>query len=561
MNTVTEGRFFPASSAEALWEWHPPSDRITLSTGALQALKLSDGECPATMRAFLEHVPPASRAALQEKRRGVLNASTLSFLETSYPFEGMLVRERLVVLERDGQGRATRALGQCAAVGDSAFVTAPSPDESSGVGFWHCRLLQRSVRIDACCATLLGFTDAAPREVSLDDWKARLKNDDPMICRHTAIINDPRKGDAFEDIVQIQQESGEYAVMTLRGAVMERGADGRALQLTGSLRSVRNFAESGEQNTRESDRLLLAVSAAGDGLWDWDAQTDSVYYSPRYLSMLGYTAEEFPARLDVWEAKIHPDDYDKIVPPQRALVESPATGDTFECTYRLRKADGTWAWIMGRGYVTHRDASGKATRLVGLHTDVTAAQGDRAKLEELVKNDALTGLRSRTFCDLELERLESARIRPLSVISCDVNGLKLINDYMGHAAGDELLRRTAALLRRPLRLTDCVARMGGDEFLILLSGCNCKKAAGILRQIRRGLEEANAEGGIPVLLAFGLASTDDAAVPASKLLRDADRNMLRLKDAHRQASHRQIKNWIESKKNVAVSLEDSRYVG
>lgn len=559
MSTVPESPLFPASSSEALWEWHLPSDGLLLSAGALEVLKLPGNERPITMRTFLSHVPPASRTALLEERRGVLDASTGSFLESCYPFGGMLLRERLLVLERDDQGRATRVLGQCSPLGKTreADQSALEPDDA---GFWHCRLPQRSVLLDARCAALLGYADAAPRAQTLDEWKARLKDNDPALCGHAAIISDPRQGDVFEDRVQVRQENGDYVPMILRGAVIERDADGRAVLLTGSLRLPREFSDNGDQGERASNRLLLAVSAAGDGLWDWDAQTDSVYYSPRYLSMLGYTAEEFPDRLDVWEAKIHPDDYGKIVPPQRALVESPANGDTFECTYRLRKADGTWAWIMGRGYVTHRDPSGRATRLVGLHTDVTAAQGDRAKLEELVKNDALTGLRSRTFCDRELERLESAGIRPLSVISCDVNGLKLINDYMGHAAGDELLRRTAALLRRPLRLTDCVARMGGDEFVILLSGCTGKKAVGILRQIRRGLEEANAEGGMPVLLAFGLAFTHDPGIPASKLLRDADRTMIRLKEIHRQESHRRIKAWIESTKNVVVSLEDSRYL-
>lgn len=179
----------------------------------------------------------------------------------------------------------------------------------------------------------------------------------------------------------------------------------------------------------------------------------------------------------------------------------------------------------------------------------------------LVKNDALTGLHSRAFCDLEVENMERARVRPVSVISCDVNGLKLINDYLGHNAGDDLLRRTAVLLREHLRLTDCAARMGGDEFVLLLPGCGSSKAQDILERIRRGLEAANERGDMPVLLSFGLASTDDPAVPVSQLLRDADRAMLRDKNAHRPESHRRIKKWIERDKNVIVSLEDSRYEG
>ena len=123
------------------------------------------------------------------------------------------------------------------------------------------------------------------------------------------------------------------------------------------------------------------------------------------------------------------------------------------------------------------------------------------------------------------------------------------------------MRRTAVLLREHLRLTDCAARMGGDEFVLLLPGCGSSKARDILERIRRGLEAANERGDMPVLLSFGLASTDDPAVPVSQLLRDADRAMLRDKNAHRPESHRRIKKWIERDKNVIVSLEDSRYEG
>ena len=269
----------------------------------------------------------------------------------------------------------------------------------------------------------------------------------------------------------------------------------------------------------------------GDGLWDWDLRTDAVYYSPRCLAMLGYEPEQFPAHVDAWKDKIHPDDYDKIVGTQLAIVQSPRYGDSFECTYRLMRADGTWAWILGRGYVTHRDANGRATRLVGLHTDITTTQGDRAKLEDLVRNDALTGLRSRTFFNMEVERIEQNHIRPVSVIACDVNGLKLINDYLGHATGDTLLADTALLLRRSLRATDCIARMGGDEFTILLPSCPEETALKILFELQRTFEEHNsAPDAMPLLLAFGCASVKSADMPLSRTLVEADREMLRQKN-------------------------------
>lgn len=117
-------------------------------------------------------------------------------------------------------------------------------------------------------------------------------------------------------------------------------------------------------------------------------------------------------------------------------------------------------------------------------TNITTAQTERDRLEELVKNDALTGLRSRAYCNLEAERIEKNGIRPVCVISCDITGLKMVNDNLGHAAGDELLAEAATLLRKPLRLTDCVARMGGDEFVVLLPGCAPGQGQGAAAQDR-----------------------------------------------------------------------------
>ncbi len=221
----------------------------------------------------------------------------------------------------------------------------------------------------------------------------------------------------------------------------------------------------------DASRLMLALNAASDGLWDWDPSTNNIYFSPRYLSMLGYSNEEFPPLSTSWPSKVHPDDYDNIVPMQIGFINNPQMGDSFECTYRMQRSDGSWAWILSRGYVTHREADGKAVRVVGLHTDVSASQGDRARLEELVRNDALTGLRSRTYYGMAVDKLEQQQMRPVSIIIADMDGLKLVNDHVGHPEGSKMLCQAAIILRNSLNSADCIARMGGDEFAALVPGC------------------------------------------------------------------------------------------
>lgn len=553
------------SSSEALWEWNIPLDTLYLTEGSCRDLGFLGLTQPTTMTTFLAHIPAPCLPTLHEVREGVLNGTQGAFLESVYPFDHLFVRERMLVLARDAEGRAVRAIGQFTvstkqpsyfppwAMGTDALV-------EMRPGYWTCSFEDRKIYTDSRFAALLGYAEPRPLELDLDEWKARMHPDERQNvgCRHQLILEQPVMGDILEDLVQIRLEKGEYARRIIRGAVLSRNAEGRALMAAGSLQIA--DASRVEDPVMENGRLLFAINATGDGLWDWDAQTDLVYYSPRYLSMLGYTAEQFAGTLEVWKKKIHPDDHDKIVYPQQKIVESPIYGDTFECTYRLLCADGTWAWILGRGYVTHRDSMGKATRLVGMHTNITNPQNERAELEMQVKNDPLTGLRSRTYCDMELQRIEKNHIRPLSVISCDINGLKMVNDYMGHHVGDELLRKVALMLREHLRATDCVARMGGDEFVILLPACTAEKARSILEQTEQHFAAHNVQTeSMPIFVSFGLASSQDPHFSASRLLIEADRSMLVFKEQSRRPSHRRIRDWIEKSTSVSVPQEDSRY--
>ena len=313
--------------------------------------------------------------------------------------------------------------------------------------------------------------------------------------------------------------------------------------------------------TQDHARLMLALNASGDGLWDWDALTNSVYYSPRYIEMLGYTPETFPATLRSWEEKIHPDDHVHVVPMQKDIIASPAHGDTFECTYRMRRADGTWAWILGRGNVTQRNAEGQATRVVGLHTDISASQADRAHLEDLVRNDPLTGLRSRTFFTMTVDELEQQAVRPVGVIAADVNGLKMINDHLGHDEGNSVLCQAALLLRGGLDSAACIARMSGDEYEVLLPGCNTQAVAEIMYTLQQRFERHN-EGHTrtPVLLAMGAACAETMQTTIASAIVEADRAMLRQKLTTRSETRQFIKRWIENHTNVRVSLNDCRYL-
>ncbi len=147
------------------------------------------------------------------------------------------------------------------------------------------------------------------------------------------------------------------------------------------------------------------------------------------------------------------------------------------------------------------------------------------KLKYLSIHDALTGLYNRAYFEDEMNRLEGSRQFPVSLIMVDLNGLKRVNDQLGHPAGDDLLRRTAQVLRSAFRSEDGVARIGGDEFAVVLPRVEAQAAILAVNRIRAAVRKHNAEHPeLELSLSIG-ASTVEKGVPLSEAFREADRRM------------------------------------
>jgi polar amino acid transport system substrate-binding protein len=120
---------------------------------------------------------------------------------------------------------------------------------------------------------------------------------------------------------------------------------------------------------RESEeRYALVVRGANDGIWDWDIIDDEIYYSPRFMEMVGYTAEDFPQWQEGWLNQVHPDDRKRVNKASASCFNG--TSDHFETEYRLQHKDGRWLWFLGRGS-NCKDEDGKVVRLAGTQTDIT----------------------------------------------------------------------------------------------------------------------------------------------------------------------------------------------
>ena len=164
----------------------------------------------------------------------------------------------------------------------------------------------------------------------------------------------------------------------------------------------------------------------------------------------------------------------------------------------------------------------------------------RKELEYKSFHDGLTNLYNRRFFEEELERLDTKRQLPISIIMADLNGLKLINDSYGHEKGDEVLVKTAEILKETLRAEDILARQGGDEFAVLLPKTNNEQLNRIIKRIKNKVERVNNKRNMPISIALGSAIKKDSAEEINEVLKKADDNMYQNKLSESKSSKSKI---------------------
>ena len=128
------------------------------------------------------------------------------------------------------------------------------------------------------------------------------------------------------------------------------------------------------------ERWRFAIEGAGDGLWDWNVQTGVAFYSPRYKEMLGFAGDEIGTTADEWTRRIHPDDAPSVFASLQPYMAGKPGSATVE--FRMLCKDGSWQWTLGRGMVVSRDTDGKALRMIGTNTDITARKQAEEALRE-----------------------------------------------------------------------------------------------------------------------------------------------------------------------------------
>ncbi len=340
----------------------------------------------------------------------------------------------------------------------------------------------------------------------------------------------PRSGQRGE-CLQRRWDGSEFPALLSRSVIFDEQGD--RVAAVGAVRDISERKRWEEALRVSEERYALAASGANDGLWDWDLRTDQVYYSSRWKTTLGYAEDEIGDHIDSWLDLVHPEDIDLLKTQLDAHIEGQSP--YFENEHRILTRAGEYRWVQVRGLAVQSEE--RATRLAGSQRDVTDRKRAEAQLIHAALHDDLTGLPNRT---LFMDRLETALARAqrhshtFGVIFLDLDRFKLINDSLGHQAGDELLRAIGQRLSACLRQVDTVARLGGDEFAILLD--DYTEVNAVAERVQTALKAPFDINGHECFTSasLGIALSSAEYSKPEDLLRDADIAMYRAKSLGRR---------------------------
>lgn len=280
-------------------------------------------------------------------------------------------------------------------------------------------------------------------------------------------------------------------------------------------------------------RYARAMRGANDGLWEWQLEQDQLYLSERWVRMLDLDRDSLSPTSQSWFSRVHSDD----LPGLRQAIDNHLRGLSpfLHHEYRIRRRDGSYLWVLVRG-VADTCSSG-LRRMAGSQSDISQRRAAEERLHHAARHDPLTGLANRARLSELLQQAVQRRQRPgareAALLFIDLDRFKLINDSLGHQAGDRVLVEVAERLSHCLRPGDHLARFGGDEFVALLDDLACMGDAE--RVAQRMLDSLHLPLRLPeqtlsVSASIGIAGLQESGQPLDPL-QAADLALYRAKSA------------------------------
>jgi diguanylate cyclase (GGDEF)-like protein/PAS domain S-box-containing protein len=332
-----------------------------------------------------------------------------------------------------------------------------------------------------------------------------------------------------EELLEVLARDGhvtnhEVEVVTRDGTVrcVSLSASRIGDRVSGMLLDVTEQKASEDALRESEERFRLLVERLADAVFITDPDGSIQHANEAACHQTGYTLDEL-TQLNILRdlaAGSFGIDAD-------AALTTIQRGQVVRFEERKRRKDGTLYWT--ECALSQMEVGGQPM-VLSVNRDVTPRKESEARLQYLSTHDPLTGAYNRGYFEEEMARLSRGRRFPVSVLMADVNGLKGVNDTEGHAAGDQVLRCTCEVLKQGVRAEDVVARIGGDEFAVLLPETDETAAVTVVARIRKGTDAHNTlpSPHRPICMAIG-AATVSPQEPLDAALRLADDRMYKNK--------------------------------
>jgi diguanylate cyclase (GGDEF)-like protein/PAS domain S-box-containing protein len=271
-------------------------------------------------------------------------------------------------------------------------------------------------------------------------------------------------------------------------------------------------------------RYRVLLDDSSDPIFSFDREGRYLYINRAFAAPFKRDPEEIIGK-KIWDV-FSQDEADKRFAAVKAVF---ASGETRVIEVRVPTAEKDLFFITTVKPIF--DIAGEVSTVICISKEITERKHMEEELRHLSSHDLLTGLYNRNFFEVELERIQKSRNISVTILLMDLDGLKSTNDRLGHQVGDELLKRVAAHLKEVFRSSDIVARIGGDEFAVLLPDTDPASAQSLLGRLREKFAASKEEG---LSVSIGTANNTDTYL-LSDVMREADDLMYREKELHKRS--------------------------
>ncbi|MEM9908991.1 MAG: PAS domain-containing protein, partial [Cyanobacteria bacterium P01_D01_bin.44] len=389
------------ASRDGLWDWNILTDEVYYSPRFKAILGYQDHEMENQFSAFESRLHPDDHDRVLTAVRNHIERRGLYDVEYRLrtkqgDYRWMYAQGQAIW---DEAGQPTRMAGSISDITDRKQTEAQIHEmtqrlalatNSANIGVWDFDLVEDRLIWDERMYELYGIT-AETFGGAYEAWKRGVHPDE--MKRADGEIQAAITGEKdFHTEFRVVWPDGQIRFIEAH-AITLRDETGKARRMIGVNWDITDRKQS-EDALRESEaRWQFALEGAGDGVWDWNLQTNEVFYSHQWKAMLGHTDDEVSNSLDEWDSRVHPEDKTRCYADMNRHMngESPI----YQNEHRVRCKDGTHKWILDRGKVVERDQAGNPVRMIGTHADIT----DRKHAEEALRqlNESLeTKVQERT---------------------------------------------------------------------------------------------------------------------------------------------------------------------